>query len=355
MILYKRFDWWLLFSIFAIFNLGLLTQLSIVPDLFGNQLFFIGIGVIFFLFFTFIDVRIFFSLKYLIYFLACLSLLLTGIFGETVRGSARWLSIFGIVIQPSEIFKPFIIIFIAGFLSGIKNLKKIIILSLFLFPLIILILKQPDLGNVIIYLTVFLFLLLIEKYYKILITVFLVFSLLTPVFWNVLHDYQRQRIVTFLNPNLDPQGTGYNALQSTISVGSGGFLGKGLGKGTQSHLHFLPEKHTDFVFASFAEEFGFLGSLILILLYLLLLFRILLISQICEDKRTYLLCLGIMAMFLAQIIINIGMNIGILPITGITLPLFSYGGSSILSSFIALGMIQSISLSLKKNDPLEIR
>ena len=175
------------------------------------------------------------------------------------------------------------------------------------------------------------------------------------LFWRFLQDYQQQRILSFLNPTSDPLGAGYNLIQATVAVGSGQFLGRGLGRGTQSHLRFLPERHTDFIFASLAEELGFLGSAVLIFALVVLLWRILVIAQKSRDQFGFLISLGIFSLIFTQTFINIGINLGILPITGITLPLVSYGGSSLLAISICLGIIQNINQHAKKTPIIEIR
>jgi len=352
----NRFDWGILFSLIALTSIGLLTLLSIASNLFYTQLLFIIIGLLFFLFFAFLDFQIFFSLYKFLYPFFIVCLLLTFIFGENIRGAVRWINLGPFSLQFSEILKPFFVLFFAFFLGMERHKWKKISLGIFLaFPVLILIFKQPDLGNTIVYLSI-LAGLFMSSGYGIIITLtggFLAISM--PFLWNLLHDYQKNRIFSFLNPGLDPQGTGYNALQAMIAVGSGGLLGKGLGRGTQSHLNFLPEHHTDFIFASFAEEFGFIGVIILIILYSYLLFRILSIAKNSTSSVAVYISVGIFSLLFSQIFINIGMNIGLVPITGITLPLLSYGGSSIISTMISLGIIESLVKTAKKQDIMQIK
>ena len=185
---------------------------------------------------------------------------------------------------------------------------------------------------------------------------FLFFATSLPLVWRLLAQYQRDRILTFINPTYDPLGIGYNAIQSAIAVGSGLFFGRGLGRGIQSQLAFLPERHTDFIFATFSEEFGFLGSVALLVLYFLLLLRILRIAKDCDDVFTSLVAFGIFALLLSQIFINIGMNLRLVPITGVTLPLLSYGGSSLIATMILLGFVNAIRKGTRnKAEILEIR
>lgn len=180
------------------------------------------------------------------------------------------------------------------------------------------------------------------------LSLILIGTLIIPITWFFLHDYQKERITGFLAPELDPLGRGYNLIQSTIAVGSGQLFGRGLGRGTQSRLQFLPEFRTDFIFASIAEELGLLGSLVILLIYLYMLLYCLKIANQTEDKFSYLIIIGVSSMLLFQVFVNIGMNIGILPITGITLPLISYGGSSLIVTFICLGLIASVTKNRKK-------
>jgi rod shape determining protein RodA len=180
--------------------------------------------------------------------------------------------------------------------------------------------------------------------------------LLSPLGWRFLASYQRDRILTFINPRHDPLGIGYNAIQSAIAVGSGLLFGRGLGRGVQSQLQFLPERHTDFIFASFSEAFGFLGTVFLLLIFFLLLRRILLIAHSALNNFESLIALGVFAILLSQVFINSGMNLGILPITGVTLPLVSYGGSSLISTMVLLGIVNAIHRNnLKRENTLEIR
>jgi rod shape determining protein RodA len=223
-------------------------------------------------------------------------------------------------------------------------------------PVIGLIFVQPDLGSALVVLSIFISSILFSKIsFKQFTTLLLSALLLIPLFWFFLHDYQRMRVVHFLNPYFDPLGEGYNLIQSKIAVGSGGFLGRGLGRGTQSHLAFLPERYTDFIFASLAEELGFVGSLTLIVLYLILFLRMLKIASLSKERPYFLLAVSIFFYLFFQTIVNIAMNIGLMPITGITLPLVSYGGSSLVTTMISLGILENIS---RKNSPdvfLEIK
>lgn len=330
---------------------------STAQSLLFSQLLFFILGFILMVIFSAVDYRIWKKLNWYIYFV-CIFLLLVTFLGPSVRGATRWIELGLFRFQSSEFVKPLMIIFLANFISDAQDnfVKKYIISFLLFLPAIILIFRQPDLGNVIVYIFIYLMILIISGLpWKYIFGGSLLLVILLPTFWNLLLDYQRLRLVSFLNPQLDPIGTGYNALQAIIAIGSGKFLGLGLGKGTQSNLLFLPEYHTDFVFASLGEELGFFGGTLALLFYLSLLIKTINIGLGATDKRGKYIAGGIFAQFFVQIFINIGMNVGILPITGITLPMLSYGGSSILSSFISLGIAISLLRSNKRINPLVIR
>ncbi len=352
-----RFDWLLLASILVIVCLSLLIIFSIDPGLFKSQLVFFLVGFLFYFFFLKLDINILKSLAVPLFVLSLLLLASTFIFGGVTRGSVRWIKIGFINLQSSEIVKPLLIAVFASLASSldINKLKSLIYLVLSLLPPLFLIFKQPDLGSSMVVFFIWLAILIavgIKKVYT--LTGLLLFGITGPLLWQFLKPYQKQRIFTFLNPDFDPLGSGYHLLQSIITVGSGQFMGKGLGLGTQSQLNFLPERHTDFIFASFAEELGFLGASLLMVFYFLLLWRILVIAQESQDRFAGLICVGVFAMIFFQLTINIGMNLGLLPITGVTLPLFSAGGSSLVATLTGLGMVTNISLGLDNKKMIEI-
>lgn len=350
-------DWHLLTPVIILVILGLTTLFSINIDLFKSQLTFFIFSIFIYILFTHSHYMILKLYSLPVYILSIFFLLIILVIGIESRGAVRWIDIAGIRIQFSEIFKPFLIVSLSFFL-GSRNLSlKTFFLTFFLmFPIVFLIYKQPDLGNALIYFFVTLFTLIFYGFPLLWFFVGgLIIFLASPVIWGFLHDYQRQRVLTFINPSGDPLGTSYNAIQSIIAVGSGKFLGKGLGEGTQSVLRFLPERHTDFIFATLTEELGFLGALVLLGCFAYLLYRIYLILTSTDDKFYKVFCAGAFFLILVQVVFNIGMNIGILPIVGITLPFVSYGGSSILSSFILLGLLSSVSKSFKNRTVLEIK
>lgn len=343
---FSRIDGILTLSTIFLALFGLTIIGSVAPNLFLPQLVFFGIGLFLYLLFSSFDYRIFRHLAPLLYFVTTLLLIFTYFWGLAARGSVRWLTIADFRLQPSEIAKPVLIIAICSLIIKFrKNFPAALILSLALMLLpMMLIFLQPDLGSSVVIISIWLSIILsfgVPKKY--LIMGMLALVLVIPISWNMLHDYQRQRLITFVNPYLDPLGSGYHAIQSTVAVGSGQLFGRGFGKGTQSQLQFLPEQYTDFIFATLAEEFGFVGSIIIIVLFAILCLRLIFIAQSAPDLFGCLIVIGVLAMILIQVVVNIGMNIGLLPITGITLPLVSYGGSSMISTMIALGMVSSVS------------
>lgn len=354
---FKNFDFFIPLSLLIIATLGLAIVWSLVPQLFWHQFLFLLLGFFLFLVFAKLDIRIFENLAFPLYFGSIFFLALTFFFGQVTRGATRWIQIGQFTVQPSELVKPFLILFFASLLAKEETFKPrriIVILLLFLVP-VFLIFKQPDLGSSLVVLAFFSGMLLASGIaLKLLVAVGGLGLLFLPLIWHFLKDYQKLRILTFLNPKLDPLGAGYNQLQAIITVGSGKIFGRGLGRGTQSHLAFLPEHQTDFIFASLSEELGLIGSSILLLFYGLILFRILTIARQTTLTFGRLICLGVFSMFLFQIFVNVGMNMGISPITGITLPFISVGGSSTTSLMISLGLVEAVASSRKPEDTLEI-
>lgn len=338
--------------------IGLATIFSINISIFLAQFFYFLLSIFSFLFFSHINYNILERYSIPIYIISLISLLLVPLLGLESRGAVRWVYVFGIGIQFSEILKPFLLISLGSYLANSKNksFSKFIFTLIFLVPIVFLILVQPDLGNVIVYLSVVMGTLIVYGFPILwfLIVGFWALAFL-PVFWQFMHDYQKQRILTFFYPSSDPLGKSYNSIQAIIAVGSGLFLGKGIGQGTQSVLRFLPERHTDFIFAALCESFGFVGGTIVIILFGFLLYRIFSIYLSSDDIFRKVLCISGFLLISIQCFINIAMNIGLVPIVGITLPFVSYGGSSLISSFILLGILSSFSSTLRSREVLEIR
>lgn len=341
--------------ILVIFGLTTLYSLDLV--LFKNQVISLIIGIIFYIFFSWIDYRAIKFFSFPIYIIAIISLVILLIIGAETRGSVRWIGFFGYGIQFSELLKPFLGISLACFLSSKDNYSFRTLFSIvcFLIPIAFLVFLQPDLGSALVYVFTTIFVLISFGFpFRFFLFGLVGLLIMSPVFWNILHDYQKQRILTFLNPN-DPLGVSYNAIQSVIAVGSGMLLGRGLGLGTQSSLRFLPERHTDFIFATLSEELGLIGGLILILAFIFLLVKIFMIFKEQGDLFCKIFTMIVFFIIFIQFFINIGMNIGILPIVGITLPFVSYGGSSLLSSFILLGILNSMDRGSVSRKVLEIK
>jgi len=340
-------DWVTLahFLYLGVFSLFIL--LTIQKELFTQQLLFLVAGLFLMVILSTIPRWFMEWLTGGIGYIVSLGVLSLSYLGPSIRGANRWIFIGTTQIQPSEIIKPLILLVFAQLIIRFPphKLKNIPIhLVLFLVPFL-LVFKQPDLGSSIVYLALWLTMMIVGGLPLGLLLVSIVFGTVTiPFVWQHLLAYQQNRILIFLNPALDPKGAGYNALQAMIAVGSGQLFGRGLGRGTQSHLRFLPEFHTDFIFATLVEELGFFGGFALLAGYASLLWRIIrpFIRREDQDTLTVLYSTGLFAMLLTQVCINSGMNMGLIPITGITLPFVSYGGSSIISLSLAFGILWAL-------------
>jgi len=350
-------DWSLIIPAMVLCFLSLTTLFSINISLFKSQLFFLIFSIIAFLFFSQINYQILKFYAKPIYVISIILLLIDLFIGLSARGSVRWVQLLGIRIQFSEILKPFLAISLSAFLANRENysLKTMSLIILFLLPIVYLIFRQPDLGNALIYIiTCILALIAFGFPLKFFLLGLGSVALASPLIWNSMHAYQKERIFAFINPT-DPLGSSYNTIQSIIAIGSGMLFGKGLGQGTQSGLKFLPEMHTDFIFATFSEELGMIGTSILFLVFSYLLYRIYVIYINADETFTKIFAGIAFCLLLSQFFINIGMNLGILPIVGVTLPFISYGGSSLLSNFILLGLLSGISKRDNAKNVLEIK
>ncbi len=339
----KLINWQITLASFLLVCIGILIIFSSSRELAIQQIIFSILGLTFFLIVSQLDFHALVSFIKPAYFLIIFLLIAVLILGVETRGTLRWIPLGIFNIQPSEFAKPILILFLARFWSNnIPSWRNIFKCLLWVLPIFILIFKQPDLGSALTIAAIWLGMLFAAKVsLKKIIVIILISAFILPLGWHLLHDYQRQRIISFLAPQSDPLGRGYNLIQSTIAVGSGQFLGRGLGRGTQSRLQFLPEFRTDFIFASIAEEMGLLGSAVILSLYLFIIVYSLFLANKISDPANLLLIVGVVSMLLFQTFVNIGMNMGLLPITGITLPLISYGGSSLIATFICLGLISS--------------
>lgn len=349
-----KLDWVLLGAVLFLCSVSLLVLYGLSSSLadtglnfFVRQLIFVIIGVILMLFFAYFDYDYFRSNSTFIYFLALAMLAVILIFGTTVRSTTGWIDLGFVAIQPVEIVKILLIIFFAHFFAKkrqeLGDLTTVIVSTILIGLAVILVMMQPDLGSSLILLGIWFGMLFISSIRKSFVGVIMGLGLiLITISWFFLAEYQKDRLMTFVRPELDPQGSGYNVIQSMIAIGSGGLYGKGIGQGSQSQLHFLPERHTDFIFAVVTEEFGFLGATLALLAFGVIFYRLYVIASSSNTHFGYFFVVGVMIMILIQMVINVGMNIGLMPVTGIPLPFMSYGGSTTLSMFIALGIVMSV-------------
>lgn len=345
----KTADLFLFLAMLLLLIFGLMVILSLNREVFERQLIFALSGLTLYFLTSLFDYRFLRRVSIGIYAAVASLLALVLIAGVVTRGAVRWLEFAGSQFQPSEFSKIALILLLAFLLSSRLEVRPsiktfLIALTLTVIPAILVFL-QPNLGTAIILLCIWLGMLVAAGLRAShLILLFGGGLLLLFPLWSLLKDYQRQRIVYFLNPALDPLGGGYNVLQSMIAVGSGQIWGRGFGRGTQSHLQFLPEHYTDFVFASLAEEWGFVGSMMLLALFGVLLIRILQNAKNSTDDFGSFICVGVFVFLATQFFINVGMNMGLMPVTGVPLPLISYGGSSLWVTLIALGLVQSVAI-----------
>jgi rod shape determining protein RodA len=351
--LLRHQDWLLNAAVIFLAVASLVVLSSIDKELFWQQLIWFFTGFVLILLFSLLDWRPLINYKWLIfgiYLLAIVFLIITYFFAPAIRGTRSWLVLGPVQIQTSEFAKLALIVLLATFFAkshiGIAR-KSILLKSFFYFAIPAgLVLLQPDLGSTLILFAIWVgFLLVSGIRWRHLVIGFFIFLIIGLAGWSFfLRDYQKERILAFINPNYDPLGVNYSVIQSKIAIGSGGFWGKGYGQGTQVQLGFLPAAATDFIFAAFVEEWGFFGGALMITAFIFLLLRIIKIGVNCHNNFYKLICLGTALMFLAQFIINMGSTLGMLPVIGVTFPFFSYGGSSILTNSILIGIIQSAAL-----------
>jgi rod shape determining protein RodA len=340
--------------ILCILLLGLLSSIAMYSTDGGELLYHseshIIRFVVFFImmiFVSFINIKTWHAFGYLFYITVLGLLIWASLFGITAQGSQRWIDLYFINLQPSELMKIAIIICFAKYyhriqLTNVNKFKNIIIPILILFLPIALVVSQPDLGtSILIALSGVIVLWLAGVNIKYFFYSSLIFIISAPFVISFLKPYQKLRILTFFDPDKDPLGAGYQIIQSKIAVGSGGLTGKGFLKGTQGYLEFLPEKHTDFIFTLFSEEFGFLGSIILLIIYAILIFRILRIGSLSRSFFGKFFCYGFGSAIFVYITVNMAMVLGLLPIVGSPLPIMSYGGSSMLATMLGLGIVMS--------------
>lgn len=351
-----HFDWTILWLVLAVSVIGLFNLYSATFNLpsnkyFVTQLYWFILGFIAVFVAVVVDYRFFERITYPLYILFVLLLAFVLIKGRFISGSRRWIELGFFSLQPSELAKLAVIMTVAKFFQNreklsLLNLGELILPMLIVFIPVVLILMEPDLGtSLLVALICGSMIMIIGIKKRTLIVIIVAIAIMVPFAWMfVIKDYQKSRVYAFLNPEKDPLGAGYQVIQSKIAVGSGMLIGKGYLNGTQSKLQFLPKQHTDFIMSNYSEEWGFFGSAILLLLLGGLVIKGLSVAYNAKERFGALLAFGLSAFFFWQIFINVGMELGMLPVVGMTLPLFSYGGSSLITNLIAAGLLMNISM-----------
>lgn len=351
----RDFDWALLFISLLIAAIGVMqiysaTLGTVWQDAWWKQILYVSAGTFLMWVMSMVDYHSLIRRALPFYFAALGLLLVTFAAGKVVFGSRRWIPLFGgFHFQVSEFTKLVIILLVARFLTEFKGevleLRDILKIGGLVAVPMLLVMKQPDLGTSLTYLPILgVGMFLAGLRWKYLISIVLLVALVLPVGYRFLQDYQKARLISFLDPERDPQGTGYQMIQSKIAVGAGGMWGKGVTKGSQTQLRFLPVPHTDFIFSAFAEEHGFVGVVLVLALYFMLLMQIVQNAHTAPDRGGMYICMGVAALILFHVLVNVGMVVGRMPVTGIPLPLMSSGGSSMLSMFLMLGLVNNVRL-----------
>ena len=354
----KKLDFVLLFSIVLLSAISLVVMYSTDGGeiLYHTKSHFIKLVTFFLLMLviSFFNIKIWHVFSYIFYFIIILLLIWVSVYGIKVSGSQRWMNLHFIVLQPSELMKIGIILCLAKYyhrlkIDDVNSFTSIIIALAIIIVPIIFVISQPDLGTSVLIASSGLIILWLGgvkiKYF---FFSFVTFLISLPFIISFLKPYQKLRILTFLDPDRDPLGAGYQIIQSKIAIGSGGLEGKGFLKGTQSYLDFLPEKHTDFIFTLFSEEFGFIGSIILLIIYSIIIIRIIRIGVISRSNFAKLFCFGFAFGIFIYIVVNLSMVLGLLPIVGSPLPIMSFGGSSMMATMIGFGIVLSAKINHKQ-------
>jgi len=357
----RRITFSLFVAVFLILVIGIINlysasraDASTTPPIYVKQLIWLGISLVAMGVTVIFDYRFFDRWAYLIYLLNISLLVLVLFLGDRTSGAVRWFTFGPISLQPSELMKISLILAMAHYVSNNvpsdgMRIRDVFVLSAFALVPVLLIVKEPDLGSaglvVLIFATV-LFSLVMRPGTTVALAISGILLVPSGIYfgWNFLKPYQRQRIVTFINPELDPLGAGYHSIQSKIAVGSGKIIGKGYLEGTQSQLRFLPEQHTDFIFSVLAEEWGLLGALVVLALLFVVIYRAISIARDSRNVFGSVVAIGISAVFFWQCFVNIGMAVGIFPVVGIPLPFLSYGGSSLLAMLVGVGLLFNLNI-----------
>ena len=347
----RSFDIWLIFCVIALGIIGTVSMYSSEGGEFlfhtKNHIIRFAIFFLMMLFLSFVKIKFWHSIGYFFYFIVVLLLIYASFYGITASGSQRWINLYFVNLQPSELMKIAVIICFAKYyhriqVNSVNKLRNLVIPIIILIIPITLVLSQPDLGtSILIALSGLVVIWLSGVNVKYFVYSGLALIVSAPFVISFLKPYQKIRILAFFDPDKDPLGAGYQIIQSKIAVGSGGISGKGFLKGTQSYLEFLPEKHTDFIFTLFSEEFGFVGSVSLLLIYTIMIYRIILIGSITRSFFSRLYCYGFGSAIFIYVVVNMSMVLGLVPIVGSPLPIMSYGGSSMLATMIGLSIVMS--------------
>lgn len=357
LLLLYRFDWVLFSLIIVLTSIGLASIYSVdlsrgeTLNYFPTQSLALVLGVAGLFIASQLHISIYRSATWLGYAVALLMLISVLIFGQTIRGTTGWFNIGGLSFQPAEFAKLAYILFLANWMDlyhrRFDTWQFVVSSGLFMLAFVGLIMMQPDLGSAAIIGGIWFGMLLVSRTKKRYIAIIVGSGLVTLLIgWFFLFaPYQKDRLLNFVHPERDPLGTGYNVTQSIIAVGSGKLWGRGLGFGSQSQLHFLPEAQTDFIFSVIGEELGFIGVLVVLTLYFMILWRLMLIASRANDDFTAYLVIGVALLFFIQVLVNMGAALGLLPVTGVTLPFLSYGGSSLLMNLLLIGVVESVVVS----------
>ena len=348
----NNFDWILFLAILAACSVGLAVIYSATTGTpssgaFHRQMIWLGLGLVLMFLALLIDYHALAEFSYVFYGLGLVLLVLTLLFGRVVNASKSWLGVGGMQFQPSELVKVTTILMIAAYMGrervrGLGVVHFAAISALIGLP-VLLIMKQPDLGTAVTFAPLFAGVVFVGGIrMRTLLILGLIATLALPLAWGHLKPYQKERVKTFLEPTRDPKGSGYQLIQSLIAVGSGGLMGKGFLSGTQGQLQFLPEQHTDFVFAVLAEERGFVGAMLALGLYFAIIYRCVATARAARDRLGVFLAIGVVCVFAGQSLLNIGVVVGLLPTTGVPLPLMSYGGSSLASTLLGMGLVLNV-------------
>lgn len=355
-----KLDWLLMFPMFLLMTFGLIAIHSLSfgssghsLNNFDRQLIFVAISLVIFFSVSFIDYRTWRSYASIFYLISIVSLVLVFAIGKTTNGAASWFRLGFFNFQPVEFVKIALVLLLAKYFSQAETMmlswKNILVSFIYVLIPVSLVVLQPDMGSAIVLLSIWLgMVFLAGMNFKQLMVLVLGGVIIIILSWSlILHSYQKQRVVSFLHPGEDALGSGYNVIQAMVAIGSGGLMGKGVGNGSQSQLNFIPEKHTDFIFATISEESGLIGVALILLFFAIIFFRMKVIIENSKDRFGRLIVAGTLITIFFQIVINIGMNLGIMPVAGLSLPFLSYGGSFLLTIMILMAMVQNVWLRSK--------